>query len=57
MWGFGVGCRVHQRARLEDDLLGLGVLGDVRREADSRGSLARGVDAARRDAVHVREQL
>ena len=47
----------HKRARFEDDVLGLGVLGHIRSETNCRRALARGVDAARRYLVHVLQQL
>mmetsp|Transcript_11512 Transcript_11512/g.37643 ORF Transcript_11512/g.37643 Transcript_11512/m.37643 type:complete len:644 (+) Transcript_11512:854-2785(+) len=49
--------RQHERPRLEHKLLGLRVLCHVRRQADRRRALARSVDAARRDLVHVLQQL
>ncbi len=47
----------HKRARFEDDVLSLGVLGHIRSETNCRRALARRVDAARRYLVHVLQQL
>ena len=46
-----------ERAALEHGLARLGVLADARGEADGGGALARRVDAARGDLVHVGEEL
>mmetsp|Transcript_2185 Transcript_2185/g.6453 ORF Transcript_2185/g.6453 Transcript_2185/m.6453 type:complete len:575 (+) Transcript_2185:7-1731(+) len=49
--------RQHKRTRLQHCLLGVGVLADVRREANSARAAARGIDPARRNLVYVRQQL
>lgn len=46
-----------QGPRLQDELSGVGVFGDVGRQTDGRGALSRRILTSRHQVVHVLEQL